>query len=94
VQVDPIKLALKAPGTERLKLKHDGPLSNFTFTFNLRRYTEVVELTEGFRQADPAHVAGGFLRTSIRPTLCSDEASPLVCNHVCTFTLHVDLALI
>ena len=40
MQVDPIKPALKAPGTKRLELIYDGPLSNFAFKFNLRRYTE------------------------------------------------------
>jgi len=39
VQVEPMKPVLKAPGIERLKLKHDRPLSNFAFNFNLRRYT-------------------------------------------------------
>ena len=39
MQVDPTKPTLKAPGTERLKLKSDEPLSNFAFKFNLRRYT-------------------------------------------------------
>jgi hypothetical protein len=39
VQLDPIKLKLKPPGTQRLKLEHDGLLSNFGFKFNLRRYT-------------------------------------------------------
>jgi hypothetical protein len=29
---------LKPPGTERLKLEYGGPLSNFAFKFNLRRY--------------------------------------------------------
>jgi hypothetical protein len=38
VQLDPIKHTLKAPGTERLKLKYDEPLSKVTFKFNLRRY--------------------------------------------------------
>jgi len=38
VQVDPIKLSLKAPGTKCVKLKYDGLLSSFAFTFNLRRY--------------------------------------------------------
>jgi hypothetical protein len=28
----------KAPGTQRLKQKHDAPLSSFAFKFNLRRY--------------------------------------------------------
>jgi hypothetical protein len=39
-QVDPIKPTLKAPGTKRLKLKYDEPLSKFAFKFNLRRYSE------------------------------------------------------
>ena len=38
MQVDPIKSTLKAPGTKRLKLKHDKPLSSFAFNFNLRCY--------------------------------------------------------
>jgi len=40
VQVDPIKLVLKAPGTiKRSKLECEEPLSNFAFNFNLRRHT-------------------------------------------------------
>jgi hypothetical protein len=38
VQVDPIKSTLNAPGTKRSELIYDGPLSNFAFNFNLRRY--------------------------------------------------------
>ena len=41
VQVDPTKPALKAPGSKPLELIYDGPLSNFAFNFNLRRYTVV-----------------------------------------------------
>jgi len=33
--------SLKATGTERLKLKNDGPISNSGFKFKLRRYTKV-----------------------------------------------------
>jgi hypothetical protein len=40
VQVDRIKPLLKAPGTERLKLKYEELLSNFGFKFNLRRYSK------------------------------------------------------
>ena len=29
---------MKAPGTKRLKLKYDGPLSKFAFKVNLRHY--------------------------------------------------------
>ena len=39
VQVDPIKPASKAPGSERLKLKCGDLLSNVAFKLNLRRYT-------------------------------------------------------
>ena len=39
MQLDPINLALKAPGTKRLKLKSDETLPSFAFKFNLRRYT-------------------------------------------------------
>ena len=34
-----MKPALKAPGYMHLKLRYDGPLSDFAFDFNLRRYT-------------------------------------------------------
>ena len=43
VQLDPIKPMLKAPGTNRLKLKHDQPLSSFAFNFNLRLYTQEMD---------------------------------------------------
>ena len=39
MQVDPIKFGLKAPGSERLKLKYDELLSNVAFKTNLRRYS-------------------------------------------------------
>jgi hypothetical protein len=39
VQVELVKLMLKAPGTKRLKLACDDPLSNFAFKCNLRRYS-------------------------------------------------------
>jgi hypothetical protein len=38
VQIDPMKAALKALGSVRLKLRCDETLSNFGFKFNLRRY--------------------------------------------------------
>ena len=34
-----MKSKLKAPGTERLKLKYDEPLQKVAFNFNLRHYT-------------------------------------------------------
>jgi len=39
VQVEPIEPLLKAPGTQRLKLQYDEPLSKFASRLNLRRYT-------------------------------------------------------
>ena len=42
MQVDPFKPTLKAPGTKRLKLTYDEPVSNFAFKFNLRRYRVVM----------------------------------------------------
>jgi hypothetical protein len=47
VQVAPIRPKLKAPGTKRLKLTHDLPLSNFAFKFNLRRYSKEVTFVGG-----------------------------------------------
>jgi hypothetical protein len=41
VHVEPIKPVLKAPGSPLLRLRYDGPLSNFAFSFNLRRYNLV-----------------------------------------------------
>ena len=39
VQVKPIKLSLKPPRTNRLKLKYDEPLSSFAFKINVRHYS-------------------------------------------------------
>jgi len=36
-----MKSLLNAPGSMLLKLRRDGPLSNFAFNFNLRRYSGV-----------------------------------------------------
>ena len=38
MQLDPIKLALKAPGTKRLKRRSDETLLSFAFKINLRCY--------------------------------------------------------
>ena len=35
-----MKPVLKAPGYVLLKLRYDGPLSNFGFNVNLRRYSK------------------------------------------------------
>ena len=46
VQVNPIKPRLKAPGTKRLKLKHEVLISTVTFNFNLHRYALEHSYTE------------------------------------------------
>jgi hypothetical protein len=43
---------LKAPGIKPLKLKCDNPLSNFTLTFNLRRYNMAGRLMAAARDAE------------------------------------------
>jgi hypothetical protein len=40
VQVDPMKPKLKPPGSKRLKLNCDDPLSRFAFKFNLRHFNK------------------------------------------------------
>jgi len=65
---------------QRLKLQYDGPLSNSALHFNLRNYS--MASSAGLREADNMEskvyasqaqveksMAGGFLRTSTRPTL-------------------------
>ena len=46
MQVDPIKPKLKPPGTKRLKLIYDGPVSKFAFKINFRRHTKEKELNK------------------------------------------------
>jgi len=58
VQVDPITLTLKVPGTKRLKLKYYRLLANFTFVFHLRRYMmaackRLVALLAGYSKLFP-----------------------------------------
>jgi hypothetical protein len=64
-QVDPIKPTLKAPGTKRLNLLYDKPLSNFAFKFNLRRYnTDSEKLMTGIGATGKIDVkqAGAYTR--------------------------------
>ena len=44
MQVDPIKLALKAPGIELLKLKYDKVLKFFAFKFISRHHTAASDI--------------------------------------------------
>jgi hypothetical protein len=46
VQVNQMEPALKAPGSERLKLKRDVLHSNFAFNLNLRRYSEAADAAD------------------------------------------------
>jgi len=42
---------LKAPGTNRLKLKYNEPLTSFAFKFNLRRYNSPLFYAKHFGHA-------------------------------------------
>jgi len=79
VQVDPIKPALKAPGTERLKLKYDVPLSSFAFKFNLRRYTKVPTEGVSVRQLKEPHSRRKPLKSLKAPAglPCQTSLKPL-----------------
>jgi hypothetical protein len=59
-----MKPVLKAPGTKRLKLESDEPLSSFAFKFNLRRYSLAGDGTAGFRDG-PGAVARFSLPTGV-----------------------------
>ena len=50
-QVERMKPVLKAPGSVDLKLRYDGPLSNFAFNFKLRRYNQVTKCTDQLDRA-------------------------------------------
>ena len=52
MQVDPIKPKIKPPGTKRLKLKCDIPLSTSAFKFVLRRYTKAAAAAGGMTKAE------------------------------------------
>ena len=60
VQVDPIKPTLKAPGTKRLKLNVDEPLSSFALNVNLRRYSSAASYAAGHREVFKGSLAMGF----------------------------------
>ena len=70
MRADPIKIKLKPPGTKRLKLNCDEPLSSVAFNFNLRRYNEGQVHFDDVTVTEAAK-AGGVLRTCTRRTLHS-----------------------
>jgi hypothetical protein len=50
LQVEPMTTVLKPPGSTLLKLGYDGPLSNFAYNLNLRRYNTDVKYQCGAAQ--------------------------------------------
>jgi len=58
-------MSLTAPKIERLKLKHDVPLSNFAFKFNLRRYTKEPEFEAGLMMCSSALYVDGKLPVDV-----------------------------
>ena len=79
VQVDPIKPKVKAPGTKRLTLKCDEPLSSFDFKFNLRRYTKLRAVAVTGRALGAAigfiGVGGGSVGGTAAPLLPKEAGS-------------------
>jgi hypothetical protein len=70
-----MKPTLTAPGSGRLKVKCDEPITNFAFKSNLRRYMKVQSEVRqvlgavGFRSAGAvAPVAGASTRSHFRST--------------------------
>ena len=57
-----MKLTLKAPGSGRLKLNCDEPLSFFSFKFNLRRYVLEKSPTSFGRLDDDVRPQVGWCR--------------------------------
>ena len=53
MQIDPVKIRLKALGAKRLTLKHDDIASTFAFKFNLRRSITAEQIAEKPDQAWP-----------------------------------------
>ena len=69
MQVDPIKATLKAPESMHLKLIYDGPLSNFAFKFDLRRYSEEdIDIAIESCPVDCIHWAEAYTRQLLSST--------------------------
>jgi len=60
VQVDPIKPTLKAPGTERLKLKYEELLSHFGFKFTCAATARSAPPRSARRRAGPERRAASW----------------------------------
>jgi len=74
VHVQPINPMLKAPGSRRLKLEHEGLPSSFGFNLNLRRSTEVA--------ATLAWVAAAGARQGLTLVHCSAQPEPFLTQNV------------
>jgi hypothetical protein len=61
-----MKPKLKAPGTQRLKLKYDEPVSNFGFKFKLRRYSLGASVPGGLWHRAGEHANSARGRTDHR----------------------------
>ena len=57
MQVEPIDLTFKVPGSVLLKVQYDRPLSNVAFKFNLRCYTKGVDAAAAAVAAEAAAAA-------------------------------------
>jgi len=49
-----MKSKLKAPGTKRLKLTYENPLSSFAFNFKFRRFTKAARKAKELRVLEVA----------------------------------------
>jgi hypothetical protein len=91
-----MKPKLKAPGTKRLTLKCDEPLSSFAFKYNLRRYTtddaalkpraralEVLGMLVSARAGPATNCSKYPSNTFADPRLLNDLASYDVVSNVC-----------
>jgi hypothetical protein len=66
MQVDPVKPKLKPPGTKRLNLIYDEPLSHFAFKFHMRRHGKAA--TRERRHAARHLEAGDYTHSHFRLT--------------------------
>jgi hypothetical protein len=77
-----MKFNLKPPGTERLRLKCDDPLSNFAFSFSLRRYTPADRAAARDRAVTMTSLVGGSLRIMTQLTLNRHHKSARLDEHL------------
>ncbi len=71
MQADPLKPKLKPPGTNRLKLMCDIPVSHSAFKFNLRRYTKAKKRKAKLDKEAQKQLGGRACRAEAPLTVCS-----------------------